>query len=136
MASTSSGLIYVVDASVAVKWHLRDELDVQAADRVLDDFLDGRTWLFAPDHIRYEVPSAIRNAIRTGRVTVEQGRIVIADFHAWQIPTVGDDALIQAGYEQALLFGCSLYDGLYAALAETISCPLIYADNHLRNAFG
>jgi predicted nucleic acid-binding protein len=136
MIPSGSLPVYVVDASVAVKWHLRDEQDADIAVRVLADFRDGRSFLLAPDHIRYEVPSAIRNAIRTGRMTAEQGRAAITDFHGWQIPTVSDDALIRAGYEQALLFGCSLYDGLYLALAEIVACPLIYADNHLRNALG
>ncbi|MCX6020737.1 MAG: hypothetical protein NTZ05_03225 [Chloroflexi bacterium] len=31
-------------------------------------------------------------------------------------------------------FGCSLYDGVYLALALARDCPLIYADNRLRNA--
>ena len=51
---------YVVDASVVVKWHLRDERDGDAADYVLDQFREGRTRLVAPVHIRDEVSSAIR----------------------------------------------------------------------------
>ena len=62
MASANERPVYVVDASVAVKWHLRDEDDVDAADLVLDDFQDGRTELVAPSHFRFEIPSAILNA--------------------------------------------------------------------------
>ena len=134
--STSSLPLSVVDASVAVKWYLRDELDIEAADRVLDDFREGRAALVAPNQIRYEVPSAIRNAIRTGRQTPSRGRLAVVGFLALRIPTVDDDSLIEAAYDLALRFGCSLYDGLYLALAECIGCPLIYADQHLRNALG
>jgi predicted nucleic acid-binding protein len=127
---------YVVDASVATKWHLRDEQYTSQADAVLAAYRDGRIDLVAPDHFRYEVPSAVRNALRTGRLTVEQARTAIADFLAWQIPTVGGDALILAAYDQATRFGCSLYDGLYLALADAAQCPLVFADHRLRNAIG
>ncbi len=127
---------YVVDASVVVKWHLRDEQDVNAADFVLDDFQEGRTRLVAPVHIRYEVPSAIRNAVRMGRETSSRGRLEIAGFLALSIPVFDDDSLIAAGYDQADRFGCSFYDGVYLALAEGVGSPLVHADRRLRNTLG
>ncbi len=127
---------FVVDASVAVKWHLEDEQDTPEAIRLLTDFRDGRVLLLAPDHIRFEVPSAIRNALRVGRLNAAEGLTAIESFLGWRIETVGNDALIEAGYEMALRFGCSFYDGLYLALAENAGRPLVYADNRLRNALG
>lgn len=134
--STSNLPLFVVDASVAVKWSLRDEADIEIADRVLDDYRQGRIALVAPNHIRYEVPSAIRNAVRKGRETPQAGKLAVARLLALAIPIVDDDLLIQASFDQALRFGCSLYDGLYVALAENIGCPLIHADGRLRNAMG
>ena len=52
MDSTSNRPIYVVDASVAVKWLLRDEPDTHFADLLLTDFRDGRIELLA--HLRSE----------------------------------------------------------------------------------
>lgn len=92
--------------------------------------------LIAPGQIRYEVPSAIRNAVRAGRKTPASGRRAIADFLALSIPTVDDADLIEAGYDQALRFHGSLYDGLYVALADVLACPLIHADRRLRNELG
>lgn len=71
---------YVVDASVAGKWLLPDEPDTDAANRVMNDFRDGRTVLVAPTQIRFEVPSAVRNALRTGRLTPAEGRAAITDY--------------------------------------------------------
>lgn len=136
MHPTNSHPRYVVDASVAVKWHLRDEEDTHAADGVLTDFREGRIRLLAPDHIRYEVPNAIRTAVRTGRLTPDQGATAVTDFLAWRLRTVGNDALIQAAYDQSLRLGCAFYDGLYLALAERGACPLVYADHRLRNTLG
>lgn len=65
-----------------------------------------------------------------------KGRTALVDFPAWRIPTVRSGSLILGACDQALRFGCSLYDGLYLALAEMAQCPLVYADQRLRNALG
>ena len=71
---------YVVDASVATTWHLKDPLErhVALAEQVLRDFQEARIELLAPDHIRYEVGSAILNATRARppRLSVADGALV------------------------------------------------------------
>lgn len=136
MRPTNELPCFVVDASVATKWHLRDEESSDAADVLLADFREGRISLIVPEQIRHEVASAVRTAVRTHRLTAALARTVIANFLAWRIPTVGNDELILLAYDLAVRFGCSLYDGLYLALAETTDCPLVYADRRLRNALG
>jgi predicted nucleic acid-binding protein len=125
---------YVIDASVAVKWHLRDEPNIIAADFLLRDFRANRIYLLAPDHIRHEIASALRKTLRTRRMTPGQARAAVSRFLSLQIPTINDDDLILAGFDQAARFGCSLYDGLYLALAEISNCPVIIADQRLHNA--
>lgn len=127
---------FVVDASVAVKWHLDDESHSDYALALLRDFRAGKVALYAPDQIRYEVPSAILKAIRQRRLSSEQGQSAITLFLSLDLRTVRSGSLILLAYQQALRFGCSLYDGLYLALAETSQCLLVYADNRLRNAIG
>jgi predicted nucleic acid-binding protein len=97
----------VVDASVAVKWLLRDEPDADRADALLVDSREGRGQLLAPAQIRFEVSSAVRNAVRSRRLTPSGGRDVIADFLTWGVRTVDNNALVIAGFEQSLRFGCS-----------------------------
>lgn len=134
--SASDRQLYVVDASVASKWLLRDEPGTSGADLVLADAREGRVDLIAPAHLRYEVVSAVRNAVRANRVEPGDARAAIADFLSWGIAVVDDGALIEAGYEQAMRVNCSLYDGCYVALAELLDVTLIYADRRLRNALG
>jgi predicted nucleic acid-binding protein len=136
MATPPNPPRYVVDASIVSKWHLRDEQHVDRADAILFAFQAGRIDLIAPDHLRYEVPSAIRKGVRTGRLMSHQARTAISDFLNWGLPTVGGDGLIPAAYDQPVRFGCSFYDGLYLALSDAIGCPLLHADDHLRNALG
>ncbi|MGQ9684657.1 MAG: type II toxin-antitoxin system VapC family toxin, partial [Anaerolineae bacterium] len=52
----------VVDASVAAKWILRDEQDVERADAVKRRYDCGQIDLLAPGQIRVEVANAIRRA--------------------------------------------------------------------------
>ncbi|MGH2459676.1 MAG: type II toxin-antitoxin system VapC family toxin [Chloroflexota bacterium] len=124
---------YVVDASVAVKWHLRDESHEDEARLVLIDYRGGASQLMAPDHIRYEVPSAILGAVRRGRLPADVGATAIRQFLSWGIQTVASGELIQIGYSFSVRFRCSLYDGLYLALAELTGSRFIFADQRLRN---
>lgn len=123
---------FVVDASVAVKWHLDDEEFADQALALLVEYRDGRVELLAPDHIRFEVPNAIRVATRANRLTFQDGRTAITQFLSFGIFTTAPDKLVLAAYELSERFACSFYDGLYLALAEDAACPLVYADKGLR----
>jgi predicted nucleic acid-binding protein len=123
----------VVDASVAVKWHLEDEDDAEIAAALLDRFTRGEIILIAPDHIRYEVPSAITLAtVRAQpRLTRDQGQAAIQRFLAMGLVTVGDDALILAAFPLVHQHKIAFYDAQYLALAERVGCPLVTADRKL-----
>ena len=136
MESTSSLPRYVVDASVAAKWHLRDEPLTDLTDAVLKAFRNNLIELIAPDCIWYEVTAAIRKALRTGRVTTDDARDSVADFAGLLMPTVGSRSLIVPAYDRALRYGCSVYDGVYLALADAFGVPFLHADARLQNALG
>lgn len=127
---------YVIDASVATKWHLDDETYVQENQTILDQFQQGRIHLLAPDHIRYEVASAILNATRMNppRIAFEAGRRSIGRVGQWGVDLVLDAGLLPSAYLLARRWGCSLYDALYLALAQAAQSPLIHADDRLRRA--
>ena len=127
---------YILDASIAMKWYLDDEDHTSESDAILTAFREGQITLYAPDHIRYEVANALRNAVRRERIADARGREALSEFLSWQIPTVGGDALVRAGYEIAIRYSCALYDGLYLALAENTDLPLIHADLRLHNTLG
>src|SRR5438874_11637172 len=95
----TEALVLVVDASVVVKWHLRDEEFVDLALRVLQDYQDGRIDLLAPDHVRYEVPNAIRVAVSRSRLSFVEGTGAVNDFLNWRIPTINDERLIRRSWE-------------------------------------
>lgn len=131
--ATRAAKVLVVDASVATKWHLTDEEHSDVATLIIEDFARGRLDLIAPEHIRFEVPSAITTATlgRKPRITVEQGEEAIAEFLALGIRTVRDSELILAAYSLVHHYGCALYDALYLALAQRLGAEFITADSKL-----
>jgi predicted nucleic acid-binding protein len=130
---TATADAVVVDASVAVKWHLNDEEHAQEAARLLTRFSQGELVLVAPDHIRYEVPSAITVATRGSQphLTVQQGQEAIAEFLALGLTTIGTDDLILAAYPLVHQYVIALYDALYLALALRLQCSFVTADRKL-----
>lgn len=128
MSAEASAL--VVDASVAVKWHLLDEEHADAAALVLRRFGSGVLDLYAPTQIRFEVPAAIAVAAgdRGQRLTVEQGREAIEGFLALDLAIIDRDPLILAAFPLVHRHGIAFYDALYLALAQDLNVPLITAD--------
>lgn len=131
MTQASSEL--VLDASVAVKWYLVDEANSQLALSVSRAFTSGRVRLFAPDHIRYELGSALRVASRTRppRLSEADAEANLVDFAQLGVRMVNDPALILEAFRVAGVTGCAFYDGLYVALAQRLGIPLITADRKL-----
>lgn len=87
----------------------------------------------APQHIHYEVSNALRTAVNRGRVSEEDGRNALFSFFDLDLPVVSGTRSITQAWEMARQYGCSLYDGLYVALAEMTRLPLIHADRRLHN---
>lgn len=120
----------MVDASVATKWHLTDEEHTDRARLLLPRFADGQTDLWAPNYIRYEVPSAIAAATRgrSPRITIEQGMEAIRDFLSIPLKTVDTAELISDAYLLIHRHDCAFYDALYLALAQSLNVSLLTAD--------
>jgi predicted nucleic acid-binding protein len=107
----------VVDASVATKWFLTDEVDSEAAALVLSQFGHGEIVLRAPAYIRYEVPAAITAATLGAypRITPDDAQEALSEFLLLQLTTHENDELIQAAFSLVRRHGIALYDGLYVA---------------------
>ena len=69
----------VVDASVAAKWLLRDEDDVDRADAPLGEIHRGETVAYAPRQIHVEVAAALRKAVLTDCLTREHAEEALQD---------------------------------------------------------
>ncbi|HEY0836119.1 MAG TPA: type II toxin-antitoxin system VapC family toxin [Azospirillum sp.] len=119
-------MIVVVDASVAVRWSIRDGYS-EAADRLLgSDAL-----VFAPDLVFSELANALWKMERAGMISAEQ-----ADHALIEIPrsfdrVFGTAPFFERSYEIARTLKHPAYDCFYLALSEALQAPLVTLDARL-----
>ena len=121
--------LYIVDASVVVKWFF-DEAHTEAAVRLLDD----AHHLHAPDFYLLEVENVVCKRIRRRQITRHEADQVRQAVRRFPIQTHPFDALLEPAFEFAAGTGRSLYDCLYVALAALLGGPVVTADRRLYEA--
>lgn len=128
----------VVDASVAVKWHLRDERYAAEASILLRRFVGGGLQLHAPAFIRYEVAQSLIRASRDRRIAADVVAVELESFLALGIHSSHDaDDLVASAQRIAEHTGASVYDAMYLAHAEALDIDLVTSDEQLlRQASG
>ena len=119
----------VVDASVAAKWFVKENLHGQALD-----LLDQGERLAAPDLVVSEVANIAWKKCRLGEVSDAQARAMVAAIGVY-IPKLQPSApLAERALDMALDIGHPVYDCLYLACAEQYGGVLITADDGLCKA--
>jgi predicted nucleic acid-binding protein len=127
---------FVVDASVAVKWHLpsgRESL-VPQARHLLESYVQGTIRLLAPDLFWVEVGNFTWKAVRARRVSTAQAVVGLNLLRELRILTFPCVDLLPEAMSIALAHQRTVYDSLYVALAVQSKCELITADERLANA--
>lgn len=122
----------MVDASVAFKWLIPDtaEEDVPAAKALLVDHMEGRVEIAVPALLYYEVANIL--LFGRSRPPVDEAAEALSDL--FSIPLAVEAPARDAAdvaLRLAAQHGLSYYDASYVALAETLNCPLITADQRL-----
>jgi predicted nucleic acid-binding protein len=118
--------VFVVDASVVIKWFV-PEVHSAAARRLLqtaDQYL-------APDLLFPEVGSALWKKVRRDELSGRQGRELAADFLTVAVETIPFRSLFEDAYGVATATGLTVYDATYVALALRLETKLITADERL-----
>jgi predicted nucleic acid-binding protein len=126
----------VIDASVALKWRLRDEEATLQADALLDDFLASKLDLFTPTLFDYEIVNALKVAVTMGRLTENEVLSAIADFQQYDIERSDFREIQILAFQLASQHQRSVYDGSYLALAQSKHLWLYTGDKRLFNAVG
>ena len=118
--------VFVVDASVVVKWFV-PEIHSDAARRLLTSPHE----YFAPDLLFAEAANTIWKKIRRGELSIEDGPRLVADIGRVAVESVPCRALAEDAYALANASGQTVYDALYVALAVRLDTRLITADSRL-----
>jgi predicted nucleic acid-binding protein len=121
--------VFVVDASVVVKWFV-PEIHSSAARRLLtlpNEYV-------APDLLFAETANTIWKKIRRKELTAQEGRQLVADIGRIAVETVSCRALAEDAYALASATGRTVYDTMYVALAVRLNTRAITADDRLEAA--
>jgi predicted nucleic acid-binding protein len=124
----------VVDASVGVKWQLDDEEHVDKAEAIKRAFVQRALSLIVPVIFAVEWANALNVAIARGRFPAEAWREALEDLDALQIVVGNPPGLLLEAWQMARLYGRTVYDGLYLALAKIEHCELVTGDRKPFNA--
>lgn len=114
----------VVDASVAIKWYVR-EAGSEKAVRLL---ADERLGFVAPDIFYPEVVNALLRQAREGQLSDEALEAALADMRKTLPRLVRSSDLIDRAARFARILAHPIYDCLYLALAEASGTVLLTAD--------
>jgi predicted nucleic acid-binding protein len=121
--------LYVVDASVAVKWYIPEVHSEKAAC-----LLDGTHELIAPDLLLPEFGNILWKKVQRGQISVETSRQILQEFKAVTLQTYPSEPLLDNAVDLAIALGRTVYDCFYLALAITKKCQMVTADEKFCNA--
>jgi predicted nucleic acid-binding protein len=125
---------FVVDASVVLKWFLRDEVDGPPALAILDGFLTGALDLIAPALLEFEVVNGLRIAGKRGRISGESVKAAARAFLDLGIQFVPLSFYAEKTLDLAEKCDLSAYDASYLALAADSEIDLLTADEKILKA--
>lgn len=118
----------VVDASAALKWVLEEEGSPDAL-KLLD-----RDVLHAPDFLLLEVANVLWTKVRRAALSRSDADAAFQTLAAVPIALTPLAELIRPARSLAFALDLTVYDAVYAALAQQLDCPLATADQKLAQA--
>ncbi|MEK7399446.1 MAG: type II toxin-antitoxin system VapC family toxin [Candidatus Poribacteria bacterium] len=122
-------LEWCIDASVAVKWVLRDEMWRKKARRLLYDSIMLNISLIAPPLFEYETDSVLQERLYFGKLTVTEADTAIEKLNSIGVQIVNETNMIKCARDIARCFNqTKIYDSAYAALAQIRGCEFWTAD--------
>ena len=121
--------VYVVDASVAVKWFVPEELTEEALSYLSDEHE-----LLAPDLLWPEFANIVWKKVRRGELTPDEARRILSLRQQVPLKVTASTNLIDSALEIALGLDRTVYDSMYLALAAHRDCVMLTADRRLFKA--
>ena len=119
----------IVDASVAVKWFVREPFSGAARDLIVSDVSR-----VAPDLIFSEVGNALWLKMRRGEVASEQAKLAFESLEGFFDRIVPSQDIAARALEIAEALDHPIYDCFYLACAEWVTGIVVTADGRLQAA--
>jgi predicted nucleic acid-binding protein len=118
-----------LDASVILKWFRQGEVNADRALVIRRAYLEGRFTLLSPALCVYEIANVLRYKGDLPTKYIQEAIQSLYDLNIeWISPS---KPLMHRAVELARAYDATVYDAVYAALAETIDIVFITADEKL-----
>ena len=126
---------YVIDASIAIKWVVKNEPFRHKARQLLNDATIKGATLIGPPLLEYEVESNLQRRLQLRRATIGATDASLQAFYTVGVQVFSYPNMVRRAREIARQFGQErIYDSIYAALAEIRSCDFWTADKQFYDA--
>jgi len=119
----------VLDACIAIKWYVPEVLSNTALDLAVTE----PHWI-VPDLFYPEVGNVLWKKVNRREIDEDTARDIMASLLALGIEVRATKPLIDFAIGLACRFECTVYDGLYLALALEEECQLVTADRKFYDA--
>ena len=120
---------YVVDAGVAIKWVLKEDLDTYALRLTTGDHT-----LIAPDFMYAECGNVLWKRVRSGSLAAQEARKSFQLLCAAPLEITSTKSLADEALSIAMSTDRAVYDCIYLTLAIHEEAPFVTADEKLINA--
>ncbi len=121
----------VVDASVALRWVLRDEKEAQV-DALLEQWVATFTEMLAPPLFPAEITNVLYLSVKRKRLTLDEAELALRTIMELGVRVAEPPGLYSRSLKLAANYSATnAYDAQYVALAEMESCELWTADERL-----
>jgi len=121
---------YILDASVVIKWYfMKNESELDIANYFYEKVGKNEIIIASPDLIIYEVLNFFTSKLE---VPLEKINEIISELKDIIFIINTDSTIALKSFEISRKIKKSVYDSIYVALSELLGCPLITADNKLK----
>lgn len=121
----------VVDASVAIKLFLPEELSEQAANVFSSLEANPPVAIYVPEFFYIECANVFRSRVKRQGMSGEAAKEAFAILSAFPFRLLSTAELSAEALDLALDHDLSVYDACYAAAASRLKAPLVTADQRL-----
>lgn len=126
--------VYVLDASVALKWFL-PEPDSDQARGLLVRLLDGTDRLIVPDLLLGEVGHSLRVNLDRERLTLEQATDALDDLLQVPLEWVAAATVAREALQLVIAKKGPFFDAVYVALARARGCSVVASDRGMEEKY-
>ena len=114
----------IPDSSVMVKWLNKDkEGYLEQSSKVIEEALDGKTELLAPELARYEIGNVL---LKTKKLTPQEAYISLGTAYQLPITFISEtENLARQTFEIAYKHNLSYYDASFLSLARQYDATLV-----------